>query len=604
MKKTVKNSQILIKMKRIRIVSSLILAILLVTGCSPLGKMIDLAKEKQNTEVTPDPLEVHAGEVGFEVAVTVPQGMLKKGTLYNAELYYKYDDKEETVGSIEFDSDNYPDNATSPTKLSGKFSFPYKEVMNPGELAISGTAKLKSSGKTASFDEKIPVAKGIITTSQLVEDVYYVSYADHGYNDSEELIPTIVDFFFDKGSPVLKYSERNGERGKKLSAFIAEKNVTRTVTITGAHSPEGLETVNTKLASKRAEAIEAFYRKQMKKYDYKGAADSIKFILKPVVRDWTAFKSALQAFDDLDASAKSEILKIVNGSGTFEDKEKQLQKLSSYKVLAKKIYPPLRTAKTEVLTVKPKKANSEIAVLAKQIVAGEANADTLSIEEFLFAASLTPDLGEKEKIYASATKKTESWVAHNNLGAVYLSQAIEGGAKAKLVEKAIAQLEIAAKMRNSATVLANLGTAYTLQENYEQAYEALANGLKASPSSTDAKGIKSVKGAIEIRNASYEDAVASLSGAQEEALVVFDRGLALLLNKEYQNAKTSFQNAADLDGDLAIAYYGAAVASARLKEENDVINYLKKAIEKDMSLKNKAIKDLEFQNFALSSVLK
>jgi hypothetical protein len=46
------------------------------------------------------------------------------------------------------------------------------------------------------------------------------------------------------------------------------KNVTRTVTITGTHSPEGAERINTKLSEERAAAIEKFYRAQMKKYDY------------------------------------------------------------------------------------------------------------------------------------------------------------------------------------------------------------------------------------------------------------------------------------------------------------------------------------------------
>ena len=112
-----------------------------------------------------------------------------------------------------------------------------------------------------------------------------------------------------------------------------------------------------------------------------------------------------------------------------------------------RFYPSLRSAQTSILTVKEKKTPAQIAVLAKQIVAGEVNADTLSMEELLFAASMTPSLEEKEGIYTAATKKGESWVAHNNLASTYLEMALKGdGSKA---EDALTQLEIASNLKSS-----------------------------------------------------------------------------------------------------------------------------------------------------------
>ena len=593
-------------MKNLKFVLGLfIMAAFLFTGCNPLKVMQKLAEDQQN-QVTPDPLEVHADKVDFEVEVVVPQGMLKKGTMYTVEFSYNADDKETVVGTVDIDSDNYPDNASNSTRIAEKFSFPYQEGMGNGQLSIKGKGKIKASGKEGAVLPKTPIAKGLITTSGLVQDVYHTAYADHGYNDGEELIPTRVEFFFEKGSPALRYSEKRSDRGKKFSAFIAEKNVTRTVTITGAHSPEGLETVNTNLASKRAEAIESYYRKEMKKYDYKGMADSIKFILKPVVRDWTAFKSALKAYDKFSAEEKSAITKIVNGSGSFEDKEKELQKLKSYSKLMKDVYPPLRTAKTEVLTVKVKKSKSEISVLSKEIVKEKVSADTLSMEELLYSATLTPDLGEKRDIYMAATKKGSSWVAHNNLGATYLDLAIEasGTKKTELIEKAIAQVEIAAKMKSTSITLTNLGTAYIMQMNYDQANETLAKALAASPSGKLVKGIKGAKGGLEIRTAEYDVAVSTLSSGKETSKVSFNRGLALLLSGEYQNAKTAFKNASSIDEEMGLAYYGAAIASARLKEEKEVVSFLKKAIDTDKSFKKMALDDLEFSNFAVKELIK
>ena len=64
--------------------------------------------------------------------------------------------------------------------------------MKSGELQVQGVASDPRNGKFKET-EKLTVAKGVITTSQLVTDVYYAAYADHGYNNQEELVPTNVD---------------------------------------------------------------------------------------------------------------------------------------------------------------------------------------------------------------------------------------------------------------------------------------------------------------------------------------------------------------------------------------------------------------------------
>ena len=156
----------------------------------------------------------------------------------------------------------------------------------------------------------------------------------------------------------------------------------------------------------------------MDKYDYKDAAAQIKFILKPVVEDWTEFKIMLEDYDGIDQSAKSQILSIVNGSGSFEDKEDALHKLASYKKVFKDVYPELRRARTEILTVIEKRTDAEISVLAKQIAEGKLPADTLSYGELAYAAYLTPSVKEKIAIYEAAVKVYDNWACHNNLGAV------------------------------------------------------------------------------------------------------------------------------------------------------------------------------------------
>jgi len=586
-------------MKRLAYVIALS-AIFTLSGCS-LNQMITASKN-QNLTVTPNPLEVHADTVNFEMAANLPVKMLKKGKVYTINSYYKYGEGETQLEAIEFKADDYPSAGTSEPKINKSFSMPYSAALDKGDLEIEGVASDPKNGKSK-VGERLPVAKGVITTSKLVENAYYAAYADHGYNNKEELTPVNVDFFFLQGRSDLRYSERTGERGKELSAFIADKNVTKSVTVIGSHSPEGTERINSDLAKRRADVIEAFYRKNMKKYDYKGMADSITFIIKPVVDDWAAFKTELNAYEGLSSDEKSEYLNIVNGAGTFEEKEKSLSRLSTYKKVFKDVYPKLRTAKTEILKVKVKKSDAEISVLAKQIAGGTASADTLSEAEMMYAASLTPSLSEKEAIYKEATKKSDSWNSHNNLAAVYIAQAIESGDNTK-ADMALTQLEIANKKKESAEAYANLGSVYLMQGNAYKANDALNKAGSMGASNDVTKGMNGVKGATEIIMAKYANAVSSESSAEDNATNAFNKGLAQLLNKDFQNAIGSFDDAIGMNSKHAMANYGAAIANARLNKIDGVIKYIKEAVAINPDLKDKALNDLEFRAFAANELFR
>jgi Flp pilus assembly protein TadD len=580
--------------------SFLFLAIVALAGCT-LPKMVKMAKDQQVT-VTPNPLEVHKDTVAFDLAANLPVKMLKKGTVYTVNTFYKYGDKEVALDPIPFKAEDYPNASTEQPKVTKNFSFAYQPAMKTGTLQVEGSAAKGSKTKTT---ERLPVATGVITTSKLVKPVYFAAYAEHGYNNQEELEPVIIpDFIFEQGSANLRTSETKSAKGKTLDAFIASKNATRTVTITGTHSPEGAERINSKLSPDRAASIESFYRKQMKKYDYKGMADSINFILKPVIQDWTGFKAELEKYEGLTSEQKAEYLNIINAGGTFEDQEKQMKRLGTYQKVFKNVYPKLRTAKTEILVVKDKKTDAEISVLAKQITQNSVSADTLSFEELMYAATLTPSLEEKAAIYEASTKKGSNWNAHNNLGAVYIAQAIENPSNASaLADKAQAQLDLASRIQDTPEVQANLASVHMIKGNPYGAYNYASKavgGLKGD----NVAGVNGVKGATEIFKAQYAAAVQSTSNATDNADNLFNKGLAQVLNKDYQNAVTSFNDAISKNANLAVAHYGAAVANARLGNADEVVKNLSNAVKADASLKEAALSDLEFSKFAATDAFK
>lgn len=573
--------------------SFLIIAAMSLGGCT-LPQMVKMSKDQQLT-VTPNPLEVHRDTVAFDMAANLPVKMLKKGTVYTVNTFYKYGEQEVALDPIIFRAEDYPNASTEQPKTTQSFSFAYDPAMKNGILEVEGVA---SKGEKSKSSGRMQVATGVITTSQLVQPVAFAAYADHGYNNQPELEPVIIpDFIFQQGRSVLRTSEIRSPKGKQLDAFIASKNATSTVTITGTHSPEGAERINSRLSPDRAAAIERYYRQQMQKYDYQQQADEIKFILKPVIRDWNEFKNALAAYDGISSEEKTQYLNIINSGSDFEAQEDQLHKLSSYRKVFRDVYPKLRTAKTEILVLKDKKTDAEISVLSKQITQNQTDADTLSMEELMYAASLTPSLEEKAAIYEAATKKGTNWHAHNNLGAVYIAQAEENPSNAEsLADRAKAQLDIAARLNQSAPeVQANLAAISMIKGNAYAAYDHATEALDAGLSGDNAAGLNGVKGAAEIKMGRYQDAVRSTSAATDNAENLFNKGLAQLLNKDYQNALTSFKDAASKDSDLAVAHYGAAIAAARLGNTDDVVSNLSKAVAADPSLKQAALSNLEFE---------
>src|SRR5690606_9502898 len=172
--------------------SFLVFAIATLAGCT-LPKMVKMSKEQQLT-VTPNPLEVHKDTVTFDLAANLPVKMLKKGTVYTVNTFYKYGDQEVALDPIPFKAEDYPNASTEQPRVTKSFSFAYQPAMKTGTLQVEGSA---SKGEKSKTTERLPVATGIITTSKLVKPVYFAAYADHGYNNQEELEPVIIpDFIF------------------------------------------------------------------------------------------------------------------------------------------------------------------------------------------------------------------------------------------------------------------------------------------------------------------------------------------------------------------------------------------------------------------------
>ena len=185
--------------------------------------------------------------------------------------------------------------------------------------------------------------------------------------------------------------------------------------------------------------------------------------------------------------------------------------------------------------------------------------------------TLNLHLKKKWAIYEQLLRKDLTGMLNNHLGAAYLAQAIETPANAaSLADKALAQLELAAKLNEAPEVHANLASVHMIKGNAYAAYNHAAKALSSGLTGDNVAGVNGVKGAAEIVKAQYAAAVSSESAATDNADNLFNKGLAQLLNKDYQNALTSFKEASAKNTNMGLAYYGAAIASARLGNADDV----------------------------------
>ena len=593
-------------MKNFNILKLSLVVLILVSACNPLKKMIKLS-EQQQINVNPNPIELAGSKVSFNVESTLPKGMLPKGTSYTLNFDFEGND----VGSIEFKASDYPNSLSSVTKTTKTLSVPYNSSTMGGavgKLNVKGTAKVVATGK--SLDTKSSaLADGVNRTITLTRATNLPTPTAYpGYTDAEETEVTTVDFYFNQGSSYLRGSEKKSDRGEQFSAFVAEKNLTKGVNVTGAHSPEGSTKVNESLASKRANAIEKYYRAEMDRYDYKGEAQEIGFNLVPVVENWDALRRALRASTSLSQTDRTQIAAIINGGGSFVDKEKSLSKLSSYKTLMKEVYPDLRTAKTEVTTVIEKKPNNEILAIAQNIVSGEASSDALTHGELLFAAGLTPDLNEKASIYGAAVKWGGTWQAHNDFGAVHIMLAKEeeegSETQLKLLEAAKTQLDISNTKNENAEAHLNLAAIAALNYDWDLAYEHVLNAEKLDLSQSRDDMTLS-KGTLSIPLGEYERAMSLLNGLSNNGWATYRRGILKVMTGDLTGAKSDMASVRKYLSDNNITEnggidYANAIISAREGDSTGVTSNLKNALSKndDGSLKERLVNDVEFSNYS------
>lgn len=546
---------------------------LVVAGCGGLGKMDKYASTIKHT-VEPDPLIVQGDTVHVNINGNFPGKYFYRKAQVELTPAVTWSGGEAPLKMAGFQGDKAAGNYTVVPYESGKaFSYSdkvaYKPAMAESQLMLNILGKQGSKEKPFTA---VKLADGVITTPYLVQsDDRVIIGADKFVRVTTHSADATINYLV--ASDVVRPTELQDKDVKDVAAFVKAgmKNPRITwkgVTIDAWASPEGEVHLNENLAEKRANSGKRWIQGVLaaNKVDTKAAGF---YTLNPRGEDWDGFKTAIQASNFSD---KDLVLRVLEMYPDVNRREQEIKNMAAtYKEIADGILPKLRRSEIKVVYEVNGYSDEELTALSKS------NPDTLKIEEILKAATLTSDLNEQLRIYREAERMyPQDWRTANNVGYVLFQQGKSAEAEA--------QFQKANGIQNNPVSSNNLGVIARQKGDRAKAAELLA---KATDAGAD---VKYNQGIIAIQNGNYAAANSSMSGQN-----TFNAALAKMLGGDAAGAGTILSNSPDKDS--AMGHYLAAIIAARTNNGEGVRSNLAAAVAKDASLKDKALKDLEFRNY-------
>ena len=534
-------------------------------------KMGELSSDYFTT--TPQVLEAVAGKVPVTINGKFPEKYFNKKAVVEVTPVLRWNGGEAKGQPAVFQGEKVEGNdQTISYKVGGNYtmktSFDYVPEMAKSELYLEFNAKI--GNKTIAIPA-VKIADGVISTSELVENTLQSANPANGDDAFQRIIKekhnANIMFLIQQAN--IRASEL--KTAKEFNKEVAEVNEAANkkisnIEVSAYASPDGGVKLNTGLAENRESNTTKMLSKDLKKAKVDAPIDS-----KYTAQDWEGFQELVSKSNIQD---KELILRVLSMYQDPEQREQEIKNISSvYKTLADEILPQLRRSRLTLNYEIIGKSDDEIASLAAS------NPKELTLEELLYAATLTNDNGKKEVIYTKATELfPNDYRAFNNLGKL----AYQAGN----IDKAESYLKKAANIQAAPEVNMNLGLVALAKgdKNAAEAYLGKAAG---------AKELGETLGNLYIAQGQYERAVNSFGDAKTNSAA-----LAQILAKDYNKAKNTLANIEKPD---AYTDYLMAVLGARTNNQSMLTSSLKNAVAKDSSLAKKAATDLEFAKYFTNS---
>ena len=544
---------------------SLIAAAVVLASCNKT-----LPNPEQIT-VNPSPLELKGGKVNAEITGTFPQKKFaKKGVLVVTPVL-KYNGQEAVGEPVVYVGEKAKENGrTVNYKFGGTYSqscsYDFVPEMTTSELYLRFEARV---GKKVIEIPDLKIADGVRVTAELAQakDNTTATTPDKFQRVIQELTEADIKFLIQ--SAELRSKETKSDEMKALQAAIkdakdAENKEISKIEVAGYASPDGGMDLNEKLAQNRQKAAANFLKKDLKKNKLNNEIQS-----NITAEDWEGFRKAMENSNMQD---KDLVLRVLSMYSDPEEREAQIKNLSSvYGTIAEEILPALRRSRLILTTDLIGKSDDEIMALAKNDPA------QLSVEELLYAATLTNDKNEKMVIYMKAADLYNDYRAWNAMGQLYF----EDGNIAEARRCYAKALEI---QPNDPDVNYNAGIAAMADGDLAKAEEYLGKAAGTKANLSAAMGtLYTQKGDYAAAKQAYGESATNNAAVQQ------------ILDEDYAAASKTLNNVKDPNATTA---YLKAVVGARTNDIQAVYTNLRSAVAQDASLKARAARDIEFAKFA------
>ena len=528
---------------------------LMLTSCGKLGELT-----ADNFTVTPSPMEMVGGQVPVTINGRFPEKYMKKKAVVTVTPVLRYQGGETVGQGTTFQGEKVMDNYQEISyRLGGNYTmrntFSYVEAMQKSELYLTFKARL---GKKEVNVPEVKVANGVVATADLAKKAAWTSTTEMAADAYQYAIQQTkeaqIKYLINQAN--IRTSEIKGTSVQEFLQTLRDIKADQkgymldNIEVSAYASPDGSMKVNTALAQKREQSSKKYVGESLKKNNLETELDT-----RYTAEDWDGFQQLLQASNVQD---KDIILRVLSMYQDPEEREKQIRNISAgYDELAKEILPELRRARLTIHYNLIGRSDDEIQEQLKT------DASKLSVEEMLYAATLTEDTKEQKDIYFRTTQLyPKDYRAFNNLASI--------------------ALENAANLKGDAT-----------EVNANQALVALVSGENDKAQSflakaTTAGNYNELAGNMMLASGNYAQAASTLKGKKTNTAA-----LAQILNKDYAEALNTLNAVARPDATTA---YLKAIVAARTNRDNEVVGFLKQAFEKDPTYKERAARDLEFVN--------
>lgn len=546
-----------------------------VASCSSLDKMRTNAPDINYT-VTPEVLEAHGGKVEANIRVQIPGGYFDPKATMEATPVLVYEGGETAYPSFTVQGEKATGNNQVISKSNGgQVNYTNAVDFNDNMRVADLVVRIKASrGKASVNFEPVKIAEGVVSTGAMI--------------DAKDILGTVGADNFQRVLPITKTAEilyliqQANVRGteltkaevKALNDFIkevkdAEKKEFKGATISAYASPDGAIDLNTRLASQREASAKAVLTRELNRAKVDEAKSAEFFDLKSTPEDWEGFKKLMEESEIQD---KELILRVLAMHTDPEVREREIKNMSqTFEVIAKEILPQLRRSKLSINAEEVGKSDEEISSLAAS------NPSELTIEELLYAATLTDDLATKVKLYREAAVRfPNDWRTHNNVGYALYNEGNYTAAKLAF-EKANSI------KANQPEVMNNLGAVALQQGDIEKAEEYFGAAAGAG------KELDNNLGVVALKKGQYDQAIRYFGNSTST-----NAALARILNKDYSGATATLNANTE---EISKKYYLKAVVGARTNDSNMVFDNLRKAVELDEATQAKAATDMEFAKY-------